>query len=461
MDTMSHTSFKRPSRLALRLTALIALIAAHPGLWAENQPSLSAHSALPQHDGYVHLGVASCASSVCHGAMLERTSTTVLQNEYVTWTRHDHHADAYNTLLTDASKRMATNLGLPNAHQADLCLDCHADNVPTAMQGPEFDITDGVGCEACHGGSETWAALHTVDTVPADELRQAGLYPAHDPVEATALCLSCHLGNEDKLATHKIMGAGHPRLSFELVTFLELLPPHWERDDEYLARKRAPDLLGQWIQGQLTTAKSSLRLLRTHLVDSNTTLPELAMFDCHACHHAMSDQRWQPSKLTVGVEPGTPRLNLAYFAFVEPLAQSLQTSGSADIVPALRALNQSAHVSPEQLSDILNEVSDLIDETISAAHQINERIDGTALLHRIAEESALGTYRDYSLAEQAAMAMNLLLEREALWEQSRPAMRAVFASLMNEEQYQPDSFASAVKVLLEVLPEDAGRTKEL
>ena len=459
MDTMSR-AFKHPPCSLVHLAAFIALIVAHPGLRAENQLPISAQSALPQHDGYVHLGVASCASSVCHGAMLERTSTTVLQNEYVTWTRHDHHADAYNTLLTDASKRMATNLGLPNAHQADLCLDCHADNVPTAMQGPEFDITDGVGCEACHGGSETWAALHTVATVTDDELKQSGLYPAHDPVEATALCLSCHLGNEDKLATHRIMGAGHPRLSFELVTFLELLPPHWERDDEYLARKGASDLLGQWVQGQLTTAKSSLGLLRTHLVDSNTTLPELAMFDCHACHHAMSDQRWQPSKLTVGVEPGTPRLNLAYFAFVEPLAQSLQTSGSADIVPALRALNQSAHVSPEQLSDILNAVGELIDETISAAHQVNDRIDGIALLHRIAEDSALGTYRDYSLAEQAAMAMNLLLEREALWEQSRPAMQAVFASLMNEEQYQPDSFAIAAKVLLEALPEDEGRTEE-
>ena len=81
MDTISHTSFKRPSRLALHLAALIALMIAHPGLWAENRSSLSAQSALPQDDGYVHLGVASCASSVCHGAMLERTSTTVLQNE--------------------------------------------------------------------------------------------------------------------------------------------------------------------------------------------------------------------------------------------------------------------------------------------------------------------------------------------------------------------------------------------
>ena len=39
-------------------------------------------------------------------------------------------------------------------------------------------------------------------------------------------------------------------------------------------------------------------------------------------------------------------------------------------------------------------------------------------------------------------------------------MQAVFASLMNEEQYQPDSFAIAAKVLLEALPEDEGRTEE-
>ena len=58
------------------------------------------------------------------------------------------------------------------------------------------------------------------------------------------------------------------------------------------------------------------------------------------------------------------------------------------------------------------------------------------------------------------MAMNLLLEREALWEQSRPAMRAVFGSLTNEEQYQPDSFASAAKALLKVLPEDAEHSEE-
>jgi hypothetical protein len=40
---------------------------------------------LPQYDGQMHLGVASCASGVCHGSVRPRSGTRVLQNEYVTW----------------------------------------------------------------------------------------------------------------------------------------------------------------------------------------------------------------------------------------------------------------------------------------------------------------------------------------------------------------------------------------
>ena len=46
-----------------------------------------------------------------------------------------------------------------------------------------------------------------------------GLYPTSDPVAQARLCLSCHFGNRDKFVTHRMMGAGHPRMSFELETF--------------------------------------------------------------------------------------------------------------------------------------------------------------------------------------------------------------------------------------------------
>ncbi len=51
-------------------------------------------------------------------------------------------------------------LGLDRAEDEDLCLDCHADNVPVERRAKGFQISDGVGCEACHGGAVNWLGRH-------------------------------------------------------------------------------------------------------------------------------------------------------------------------------------------------------------------------------------------------------------------------------------------------------------
>src|SRR5690606_8941710 len=116
---------------------------------------------LPQDGADTHRGVASCASAVCHGSIVPKTDGNALQNEYRTWTLHDMHARAYKVLLNDESKLIAKKLGLANAHEADVCLDCHADNVAAGKRGRRFQLSDGVGCEACHGGAERWIKSHT------------------------------------------------------------------------------------------------------------------------------------------------------------------------------------------------------------------------------------------------------------------------------------------------------------
>ena len=113
-----------------------------------------AHAAapLPHYSLDKTLGVASCASSLCHGAIETWKDSTVLQNEYVTWSRSDKHARSYAVLLNDRSKEIAKKLALPApAHKSDVCLDCHTHNPKPAQRGEGFQIADGVACEACHG----------------------------------------------------------------------------------------------------------------------------------------------------------------------------------------------------------------------------------------------------------------------------------------------------------------------
>ena len=161
----------------------------------------------------------------------------VQQNEFIIWHREDKHAKAYTVLFNDASKRMARNLGIKAAHTDKLCLDCHADNIPAEHRGKRFQIDDGVGCETCHGGGERYLGPHVSGTRTHAENVKLGLYPAEEPEARATLCLSCHLGTKDKLATHRIMGAGHPRISFELDTFTHIQPMHFKLDKDYRSGK--------------------------------------------------------------------------------------------------------------------------------------------------------------------------------------------------------------------------------
>ena len=267
---------------------------------------------LPQYSKALHLGVASCASGVCHGSVSPRSSTDILQNEYVVWSRLDRHKNAYSTLLSARSKKIARNLGLKNAHEAKICLDCHADNVAAAKKGTRFQIEDGIGCEACHGGAENYLTSHTDKGVSREQNLSNGLYATDQIAERAVLCFSCHIGSEGKIASHEIMGAGHPRLSFELDTFGVLQPAHYVVDEKYRERKWAGSSLTTWALGQVEASKQTLRLIESKL-GGNQLFPELSLFDCHACHHVMSKKRWQQQD-RIRQPPGTVRLNDFEFA---------------------------------------------------------------------------------------------------------------------------------------------------
>src|SRR5277367_6307094 len=138
-----------------RLAVAGALVAA-AGLW--QQGAAQTPPPVPQFGDTTHLGVTTCSGSTCHGAIEPFRKSNVAQNEYITWLQKDKHARAYKVLFDERSVRIARNLGLPNAHTAEICLNCHADN--PAHRGRQFQLSDGVGCEACHGGAAGWLGTH-------------------------------------------------------------------------------------------------------------------------------------------------------------------------------------------------------------------------------------------------------------------------------------------------------------
>ena len=68
------------------------------------------------------------------------------------------HAKAYATLATDEAKAVAAGLNIGNPQEAEACLKCHSTvgGVPSSRVHARFDVSEGVGCEACHGAGELY-----------------------------------------------------------------------------------------------------------------------------------------------------------------------------------------------------------------------------------------------------------------------------------------------------------------
>jgi hypothetical protein len=402
-----------------------------------------------------HLGVASCASSLCHGSAKPGTAYAVAQNEYVTWSHFDPHAGAYRALVDERGAAIAKRLGLPNAYEAKVCLDCHADNVAREARGPRFQITDGVGCESCHGASESWIASH--DDVPAvkhaDNLAN-GLRALEEPAVRVEVCLDCHVGSADRFATHRMMAAGHPRLAFELETFTELWRTsggreHYRVDADYLARKGAQvSSSGTWSAGLFGTAARKLDLLGGPRFAGSSLVPEFALFNCYSCHRTMRLARWR-DKGDVDRDPGNLKFDDGSLRMLEAVVGS---SGSpdraADLHTLIKAWQRSAGGDREHAAAA---TADLIrwigEERRRHAGRGLDSAQSRAALGWIADAADHGQFADYASAEQAAMgSVILLLESGGTVRRSR-SVDDLFDALTDDDHYDAAHFRAILQRL--------------
>jgi hypothetical protein len=321
--------------------------------------------------------------------------------------------------------------------------------VPVADRGPKFQIDDGIGCEGCHGAASGWLAAHD-DRQPDTRAASiaAGMRRLDEPAELAQVCLGCHLGDETRLATHAMMAAGHPRLSFELATFRELWRTsggreHYRVDDDYRRRKVVAGVDAVWLEGMLAGAERSIAQLRRSLHPA-AALPEFAAFNCYSCHREMGLQRWAERPGTAGGRPGDLRLNDGQARVLATvLAGSRPADGralSADLGQLSVAAN-SDRAAGQRLASQL--------ERRLAGWRRDWRKPGAVTTLKTKGVSALLAegvqYPDYATAEQALMAVVTLGDGGA----QQQEVDALFAALADDEAFSRTRFAE----LLQQIPQ--------
>jgi hypothetical protein len=394
-----------------------------------------------------HLGVATCAGSACHGAA-RMSGGNVRQDEYLLWQRKDRHAQAFATLRTERSRRIAANLGLGDATSAPMCLTCHADQVPPAQRGGRFQLSDGVGCETCHGGSERWLTAHARGYPGHKERLAAGLYATWDPRARAELCLSCHQGDAQRPMTHAIMGAGHPPLLFELDTFGALQPAHYDPDADYAKRKGKADSARSWATGQLVAARGLLAGVAAAPADG--PFPELVWYSCNACHHPMQPPRWAADP-GAGLPPGRVRLADAALHQATLWLEIVKPELAARWRAAVRELHQASQRSAAELRERALAAQQLLDSEalpLAAQHETT-RAQLRALALQVLDGAAGPRATDFAVAEQAAMATAVFVTAlEAPGAQPPKAVSAaidaIYAAVGDREAFDPAKMRQAL-----------------
>jgi hypothetical protein len=148
------------------------------------------------------------------------------------------------------------------------------------------------------------------------------------------LCAGCHVGDADRDMNHDMIAAGHPPLRFELSAYHDLIRhKHWPSAE----RVRTKDFKARlWGAGQAAVAQATLALVESRAVrattsDRLTPWPELAEYDCFACHQRLRPASGFSSVALKGDQPGVPGWQPWNLALAERLGKA---DGSA--IAALR-----------------------------------------------------------------------------------------------------------------------------
>lgn len=395
-----------------------------------------------------HLGVASCATSVCHGKLAPQPNKNVALNEYRIWTQDDRHSQAYRTLELPESKRIAANLGLASAATAKICLDCHADNVPAAQRGPKFQISDGVGCESCHGGAEKWIERHAAESATHKDNLAHGMFPTEQPLQRAQICLSCHLGTKDRFATHAIMGAGHPRLSFELEAYTANQPAHYVVDADYENRKGRIEGMNLWLTGQIESARRLLELLQSDLFKRSGMFPELAFYDCHSCHHPMDNIRWNAQRAGAGVKPGSVRLQTHNLVILQAVTEVVEPAALPELVKLTNSLIRAGQSDRATVNAAATPLLAWIAKRDSLSRRQFTKADVAKVRRSLISYAAADKAGDYAAAEQIVLGVESLSYSIGDRDSRKAALDALYNTVKSDTNFSPQKFAATAKTAL-------------
>ena len=255
------------------------------------------------------------------------------------------------------------------------------------------------------------------------------------------------------------MGAGHPRMSFELDTYTWTQPAHYKVDDDYVSRKGKILSVKVWAVGQAFAINTLLDAMTDPSRNKDGIFPELVFYDCHSCHHPMSDIKWVPRD-SHGTGPGIPRIFDANMIMMKEILNRIDNDISEEFSIKVRKLHQSSIEGFGSMTESANRLKTLMENILELItnHSFTKN-DMLSIIISLIDKGLSGEYLDYSGAEQAVMAVSAILQTlldnnsisESDYFRFNSILDGAFEAIEDDESYKMRKFILSFKNLKSAL----------
>jgi len=319
------------------------------------------------------------------------------------------HSRAWRVIQEPRGQAIVRRMGLDAAGVQRECAGCHAS--PGSARP-----SDGVDCEACHGASGGWLSSHNTGGPSHARNVAQGMTDLTRPQVKAQVCLDCHFSGDARgqFIAHRIMAAGHPRISFELDLFTTL-QQHHDEDADYVQRKGGKtNSMRMWAVGQAEAVKRSLELYSQPARAMDGIFPEFTFYDCHSCHRRIYDG--EDGNVTAIRNPGrpidlgTPPYNDENMIMLLAAARVIAPDAAATFDARAKAFHKAMLANRAETvaaAQALRQSADALSARFASASFTREQT--FAIMDSIASDAIGERYTDYEGAVQSVMAVDTLL----------------------------------------------------
>ena len=197
-----------------------------------------------------------------------------------------------------------------------------------------------------------------------------------------------------------------------------------------------------------------LRLASNRVSMEDSLFPEFTFYECHTCHHSVDTLRWQ-SRKTNPLDPGRARINDSSLLISIALLKVVDSESAILISDLVSKLHKNSLNNKDELNSTMNKIDQELSLALGRINDFEFSPDQVAkILREISSAGMGGEYSDFSSAEQAVMAVSILVNdlhrsgnTDLLPKNIDDNLDDFYKTLENEDDFRPRRLQTKMKKL--------------